>query len=246
VTCPVRFEDDLGDLARIRPAGRDLLGAARRAAMEKHHVRVLGHHLVEHGPDALVIAVLDAAGEGDPGALRQEDLGIRTPACIDELPAVDHRGRHRRPVHHRTGPRPPRLLSSWGNLGRSEVAGGGAGGSLSAGPAPPGPAALSLSLRLLAARRLKAARQEAPPAVQGARRVPPGRARASPRRSAIPPRQCAAWAPRHRRGRRAGPRSRPRRSMPAGKHCRPAAAAAPAVSRCPPAAARPRGPCRPS
>ena len=94
--------------------------------------------------------------------------------------------------------------------------------------------------------RLKAARQEAPPAVQGARRVLPGRARASPRRSAIPPRRCAACAPRHRRGRRAGPRSRPRRSMPAGKRCRPAAAAAPAASRCPPAAARPRVPCRPS
>jgi hypothetical protein len=55
--------------------------------MEKDHVGVLGHHLVEHGPDALVIVAIDAAGEGDPGALRQEDLSVRTAARIDELAA---------------------------------------------------------------------------------------------------------------------------------------------------------------
>jgi hypothetical protein len=80
-----------------------------RAAVQEDHVRVLGHHLVEHRPDALVIVAVHAAGEGDPGALRQEDLGIRAAARIDELAAVDHRRRHRRPVHHRARARPPRL-----------------------------------------------------------------------------------------------------------------------------------------
>ena len=77
--------------------------------MEKDHVGVLAHHLVENGPDAVVIAVLDAAGEGDPGALRQQDLGVRTAARIDEVAAVDHRGRHRGPVDHRACVRPPPL-----------------------------------------------------------------------------------------------------------------------------------------
>jgi hypothetical protein len=96
MTCPVRLEDDLGNLALIGPAGGDLLRTPRRAAVEKHHVGVLGHHLVEHGPDALVIVTVDAAGEGDPGAFRQQDLGVRTAPRVDELAAVDHRRTRKR------------------------------------------------------------------------------------------------------------------------------------------------------
>ena len=53
---------------------------------------MLGEHLVEHGPDALVIGVIDAAGEGDLRAFGQKQLGIGPAAGGDEVPAVDHGG----------------------------------------------------------------------------------------------------------------------------------------------------------
>jgi hypothetical protein len=56
-----------------------------------------------------VIAVLDAAGEGDPGALRQEDLGVRAAACVEKIAAVDHRRRHGGPVDHGARAWPPCL-----------------------------------------------------------------------------------------------------------------------------------------
>jgi len=77
--------------------------------VEEHHLRVLGHHLVEDGPDALVIIAVHTTCEGDPGSLRQKDLGVRTAARIEKIAAVDHRGRHRCPVHHRACVRPPCL-----------------------------------------------------------------------------------------------------------------------------------------
>ncbi len=54
-----------GTLRGSGPAGGDALGAIRRAAMQQHHLRVLGSHPVECGPDAMVIVALDPAGEGD-------------------------------------------------------------------------------------------------------------------------------------------------------------------------------------
>ena len=49
--CPVGLEGDLRDLAVVGPAGGDALGALRRAAVQQHHVGVLGVHLVEPVPD---------------------------------------------------------------------------------------------------------------------------------------------------------------------------------------------------
>ena len=44
-----------------------MVGALRRAAVQQHHVGVLGAHLVERGPDRSVIVEVEAAGEGDCG-----------------------------------------------------------------------------------------------------------------------------------------------------------------------------------
>ena len=49
---PVGLEGDLRHLAMIGPACGGFLGAFRRAAMDEHHVGMLGEHLVEHGPDS--------------------------------------------------------------------------------------------------------------------------------------------------------------------------------------------------
>ena len=56
--CPVGLEDDLCDLAIVGPAGGDALGAARAAAMQQHHVGMLGADLVKGVPDALVIVAI--------------------------------------------------------------------------------------------------------------------------------------------------------------------------------------------
>ncbi len=53
---------------------------------------MLGVHLVEHGPDALVIGVIGAAGEGDLRAFGQHQLGVGAAAGGDEVAAVDHGG----------------------------------------------------------------------------------------------------------------------------------------------------------
>ena len=75
---PVGLEDDLRNLALIGPAGGDAFGAARTAAMQEHHVRVLGAGLVEHLPDALVIIAIAAPGEGDARAGRGAHFGVGT------------------------------------------------------------------------------------------------------------------------------------------------------------------------
>ena len=92
VAGPVGLERDLRDAAVIGPAGGGFLGAFRRAAMEEHHIGMLGEHLVEHGPDALVVGVIDAASEGDLRAFRQQELVFGPAARGDEVPAVDHGG----------------------------------------------------------------------------------------------------------------------------------------------------------
>jgi hypothetical protein len=73
---PVGLEGDLRHLAVIGPAGGGFLGAFRRAAMDQHHVGMLGVDLVEHGPDQLGVGVVGAAGKRDLGAFGQEQFGI--------------------------------------------------------------------------------------------------------------------------------------------------------------------------
>src|ERR1700738_36116 len=52
---------DLRDLAVVGPAGGDAFGSPRAAAMQEHHVRVLGADLVEGVPDARDIVAVGAA-----------------------------------------------------------------------------------------------------------------------------------------------------------------------------------------
>src|SRR5215472_10403282 len=40
VTCPIRLEDDLRNLAVVGPTGGDALGAARAPAVQQNHVAV--------------------------------------------------------------------------------------------------------------------------------------------------------------------------------------------------------------
>jgi len=58
----------------VGPAGSDALGATWRAAMQQHHVGVLGADAVERRPNALVIVAIGAAGESDAGAGGHEAL----------------------------------------------------------------------------------------------------------------------------------------------------------------------------
>jgi len=97
---PVGLEDDLWNFAIVSPAGGDALGAARAAAVQEHHVRMLGADLVERVPDALVVVALGAAGEGDARAGRGAELGVGAAAGGEELAAVDHRGGEGAVVDH--------------------------------------------------------------------------------------------------------------------------------------------------
>ena len=68
---PVGLEGDLRHLAVVGPAGGDQLGALRRAAMQQHHVGMLGVDLVEPVPDQAMVVEVEAAGEGDLRSWRQ-------------------------------------------------------------------------------------------------------------------------------------------------------------------------------
>jgi hypothetical protein len=52
---PVRLEGDLRHLAGFSPAGGDAFGAFWRAAVQQHHVGMLGMGLIELRPDPLVV-----------------------------------------------------------------------------------------------------------------------------------------------------------------------------------------------
>jgi hypothetical protein len=56
---------------------------------------VLGPRLVECGPDAIDIVELEATGESDPRAGRNEELGVRALARRDKIAAVDDGGGQR-------------------------------------------------------------------------------------------------------------------------------------------------------
>jgi hypothetical protein len=85
---PVGLEDDLRDLAAIGPAGGDALGPAGAAAMEEHHVRMLGADFVERVPDAADIVAVGAAGKRDAGAGRGEEVGVGAAAGGEVLAAM--------------------------------------------------------------------------------------------------------------------------------------------------------------
>src|SRR3546814_17732599 len=53
---------------------------------------MLGLDLVEGGPDAVMVLIVDAAGDEDARALGQEDLGLRAALGVDEVAAVDDGG----------------------------------------------------------------------------------------------------------------------------------------------------------
>ena len=106
-SCPIGLEDDLRHLAVIGPARRDAFGAFRAAAVQEHHVGVLGVDLVELVPDQMVIIEVEAAAEGDLRARRKHHLGLGPAFRGDEVSAVDHRCRHRAMADLRSAARLP-------------------------------------------------------------------------------------------------------------------------------------------
>ncbi len=97
---PIGPERNLRNLARVGPASGDAFGAGRRAAMQEDHVGVLGMHLVERRPDAVVIVAVGAAGESDTSAGRKQNLRLAAPLGVEEIAAVDDRRRHGATVDH--------------------------------------------------------------------------------------------------------------------------------------------------
>jgi hypothetical protein len=112
VAVPVGLEDNLRDFAIVGPAGGYALGAPRAAAMQQHHVGVLGADLVERVPDPRVIVAVHAAGEGDARAGGGEDLGVGASAGGEKFPAVDHRGGEGAVIDHGSGARALRRCRS--------------------------------------------------------------------------------------------------------------------------------------
>ena len=94
-------------LAVVGPAGGDALGARRRAAVQQHHVGMLGVDLVERVPDRVMVVEVEPAGEGDLRSGGKQHFGLGAAPGGEELPAVDHRGGQRAVVDHRAGARPP-------------------------------------------------------------------------------------------------------------------------------------------
>lgn len=75
----------------IGPTGSDLLGTPWRLAVHQHHVGMPGVDMVELGPDQLMIVEIEAAGESDLGAGREQDLLLGALSGGDEIVATDHR-----------------------------------------------------------------------------------------------------------------------------------------------------------
>ena len=61
-----------GTLRVVGPFGGDQLGALRRAAVDQHHVGMLGVNLVEAIPDQAMVVEVEATGEGDFRSWRQQ------------------------------------------------------------------------------------------------------------------------------------------------------------------------------
>src|SRR5271157_841635 len=60
-----------------------------RAAAHEHHVGVLGKNGIERIPDRSMLIAVDAAGEGDLGALWDQRLDFGAALGGDELSVVD-------------------------------------------------------------------------------------------------------------------------------------------------------------
>src|SRR3546814_2682670 len=75
----------------IGPTCGDALGALWAAAVQQHHVRVLGTNLVELGPDEPMIVEVEPAGERDLRASREKDFVLGALPGGEEVTAVDHR-----------------------------------------------------------------------------------------------------------------------------------------------------------
>jgi hypothetical protein len=91
VPVPVRLEDNLRHLAVVGPAGSDALGALGTAAMQQHHVGMLGANLVERVPDRGVIVEVESAGEGDLRSSGKQYLGFGAAFGGEKVATVNHR-----------------------------------------------------------------------------------------------------------------------------------------------------------
>jgi len=87
---PIGLEGDLRHLAMVGPASSDFFGAFRTAAVQQHHVGVLGVDLIEFVPDELVVGAV-STGEDDLRACGQHHLGLGTALGGEEIAAVDQR-----------------------------------------------------------------------------------------------------------------------------------------------------------
>ena len=89
VCVPVGLADDLVDAVPLRPARRYLLGP-RTAAVDEHHVCVLGLELVEMPDDGAHIVRLLAARHGDEGSLGEVRRVLAVLSRPLEVARVDH------------------------------------------------------------------------------------------------------------------------------------------------------------
>ena len=104
---PVGPEGDLGHLSMAGPFGGDEFGALRRAAVQQHHVGVLGVNLIELGPDQPVIVEVEPPGHGHFRPGWQERLPGRALPGGEKVAAVDHRGGEVAMADLRSAARPP-------------------------------------------------------------------------------------------------------------------------------------------
>ncbi len=98
---PIRLESDLRHLAVVGPAGGDAFGALRRAAVQQHHVGVLGMNPVEPVPDQAAVVEVEAAGDGDLWAGRHQHLVLGPALAGVKIAAVDHGQGQSAVVDHR-------------------------------------------------------------------------------------------------------------------------------------------------
>src|SRR3546814_1971311 len=83
---------------------------------------MLGLDLVEGGPDAVMVLIVDAAGDEDARALGQEDLGLGPALGVDEVAAVDDGGGQGAVIDLGAGERlPGRAGAPLAELGRMEI-----------------------------------------------------------------------------------------------------------------------------
>lgn len=92
---------------RTVEGARASLCALRRAAVQQHHVGMLGVDLVKPIPDQAVIVEVQSAGDGDLRARRYKHLGLGSAFGGDIVAAVDHGRGEIAVVDHRSAARPP-------------------------------------------------------------------------------------------------------------------------------------------